>query len=314
MQTLSKQECLQEISQHKTIRLLVPKSVKTDLGPILDAYSACGHNTEVGVFETVPNKKELEKMLNFDTDAVLMVCPPRRAPATLVDGPFLKNVEKSIPIGLFPLRNKTSLQSFATTILKVHNKKKDVLSIALLSQKYPRYSHLVDRMKASLTGEIASFRWTSHELTREDMIKGLRLGLGLSIYFGHGRPTGWVGYYGLRAHHFKTNNGQALGAMLNLCCNTASRRKVGYSFAEKMVMKGVTSASFAAVRPTLHTDNTRWSVGLCKAIEQGARSLDELLLQAAPLNNSAIEHYRIIGDPLASIYSSWASVEVAKGI
>lgn len=312
MQTRSKQECQSAISQHKTIRLLAPKSALSDLGPIVEAYYNCGYYPEIDHYHTAPNTQELTRVIGQSPDAVLYLTPARRAPSTLVDGPFLEKNGKRIPVGLLPVQNKESLSLFSASINAVNRREKEVLSVALLSQRHPRFIRLVDRMNACLPQKAASFKWTSSDLIREDMINGLGLGLGLSIYFGHGRPAGWVGYYGLRAHHFDSSNSQPLGAMLHLCCLTASRRKVGYSFAEKMVMQGVTSASFGAVKPTLHTDNTRWAVGLIKAIEMGAKNVSELLLNAVPLATTAYQDYRIIGDPLAPIFSSRKAMHFAQ--
>lgn len=295
----------------KTLRLLVPKSATADLGPLVDAYYACGHCPEVDVYRHTPNQDDLVRMLDTSVDAVLFVSSARRSARTLVDGPFVKLGHKQIPIGLLALQSKESLAAFIRTMDVCAQRDQELLALALLSQRHPRYMRLVDRMHKSIGEDVYPLSWTSSDLVREDMLAALGLGLGLAVYFGHGRPSGWVGYYGLRAHHFDTNSTQPLGALLNLCCLTASRRKVGYSFAERLLFKGVTNALLAAVQPSLHTDNMRWAVGIAHALKAGARTLDELLVKAAPQQPSALNAYRIIGNPLAPITSSRSVLEQA---
>ena len=45
------------------------------------------------------------------------------------------------------------------------------------------------------------FWWPADEIVRDDMTVGLGHGLAVALYVGHGRPSGWVGYAGVRAHH-----------------------------------------------------------------------------------------------------------------
>jgi hypothetical protein len=123
----------------------------------------------------------------------------------------------------------------------------------------------------------------------------------LGIYVGHGRPIGWVGYRGLRAHHFEHFGGEPLGAIVSLCCRTASRRRTGLSYAEALPLAGVAAASFGAVTDTRHTDNTRWAVRMCETVLEGVDTIGELVVRSAPPSASATSAYRIMGDPLAPL-------------
>ena len=125
---------------------------------------------------------------------------------------------------------------------------------------------------------------------------------------------GWSGYAGLRMHHFEESERHPLGALLSLCCLTASRRKVGRSFAESLVLGGITSSCMAAVIPTLHTDNTRWAVRLVQAIAEGAETIGGLITSVLPMKESAVDAYRIIGDPLAPLWAPKAGAQFAKTI
>jgi hypothetical protein len=234
-------------------------------------------------------------------DAALLIGPRARSPRTVLSGPVLRTGNnRTIPIGWLPVTDETALRRFAATAAQVHRRAQSQTSVALLAQRHPRYLRLADRMGAILNDRPV-FRWTADALVPEAMIGGLASGLGAAIYFGHGRPIGWVGYYGLRAHHFDDFGGEPLGALLSICCDTASRRRTGLSFAEALPLRGVCASVFAAVGATLHVDNTRWAVRLSDAMLDGANTLGTLVRASLPLNSAQWENYRIIGDPLAPL-------------
>jgi hypothetical protein len=174
----------------------------------------------------------------------------------------------------------------------------------------------------SITGDggVRAFRWTGDAITRESMVTAVGCGLGLGLYVGHGRPKGWVGYHGVRAHHFlesdeaRGSRHDPMGAILSLCCRTASRKRVGLSYAESLPLMGVAAASFGAVKETFHSDNTRWAVGVCTALTEGARTVGELLVRAAPSSPAALSSYRLIGDPFAPLGSDDRSLRRARRV
>lgn len=275
------------------------------------------HSIDVHVisYNTRPSYNEIQSQVELQ-DAVLLIGDAKCFPKNALKYPFIKTAEKKkIPIAWLPIRNSDDLLTFSKTINEVHGRKQEQCAVALLSQRHPRFTRIVDRMATILkTPSLLPYKWSSDLLLRESMIEGLESGLGLATYFGHGRPIGWVGYYGLRSHHFENKKAKPVGALLSLCCKTASRKNTSISFCEQLVLDGKTAVSFGSVDSTLHTDNTRWSVGITKALLSGASTIAELIIQATPKNLSSYKHYRLIGDPLAPIYSSNETALFAKNI
>ncbi|MBU2940121.1 hypothetical protein KO494_11285 [Lacinutrix sp. C3R15] len=296
--------------QHKTILIVKPKfssDIHSEENFLLLKNSYQKHCIDVQVIEydVLPEYTKIQSQVK-NQDAVLLIGDAKCYPKNALKYPFIKTIEnKKIPISWLPFRNSKDLLTFTKTVYQVHSRKQDHCAIALLSQRHPRFTRIVDRMATILkTPNVLPYKWSSDLLLRENMIEGLENGLGLATYFGHGRPIGWVGYYGLRSHHFDTENAKPIGALLSLCCKTASRKNTSVSFCEQLVLDGKTAVAFGAVDSTLHTDNTRWSVGITKALLNGASTIAELIIEASPKNVSAYTHYRLIGDPLAPIYSS----------
>jgi hypothetical protein len=200
----------------------------------------------------------------------------------------------------------------------VQRRAEQQVSVALLGQWHPQYLRVADRIESLLASRLALLRWTGEVIGREALLPALRTGLGLALYVGHGRPVGWVGYHGVRGHHFATASGtrdrEPLGALLSLCCRTASRRRVGLSYAEALPLQGVAAASLGATTDTLHTDNTRWAVGLCDALLAGARRIGELVVRGAPVSPEACAPYRLIGDPMAPLACEHIAVARAAAV
>ncbi len=144
---------------------------------------------------------------------------------------------------------------------------------------------------------------TADEVTRDELVLGLGLGLGAAIYVGHGRPIGWVGYRGVRRHH--TNElEQPIGVIFSLTCLTASRRRVGLSFAESLPLDGACAAVLASVAPTNHVDNSRWALRIARSWSRAeAPELGEIVASAYD-GSRLMSSYRIIGDPLTRIADS----------
>ena len=95
-----------------------------------------------------------------------------------------------------------------------------------------------------------------------------------------------------------------LGALLSLTCWTASRRGVGTSFSEQVVLQGAAAAAVGAIRPVLHLDNTRIVVALAAALRGPAPNVGSLLramLLADGAPSAEAASYRLVGDPLASL-------------
>src|SRR5207249_2867219 len=156
-----------------------------------------------------------------------------------------------------------------------------------------------EKRLAACADRFSVLRWTAERLTRDDLVRGLRYGVGAAVYLGHGRPTGWAGYHGLRAQHLVERGGEPLGALLSVTCLTASRWRTGLAFSEAVVLGGAAAGAVGAVAPVEHLENMRWMLGLSRALERGETQLGPALLQASP--GAPHEPYRILGDPLAQL-------------
>jgi hypothetical protein len=298
-------------------RLLVacPLGQATQLDVLIQAYQLSGIYADLVCYEGKPNIAAIVHDIHSDYDAILLVGAARWAPHTVLDGPFIRIQDRVIPIGWLPLTDADALWQFAQTVKKVHNRPSVTTGLALLGQWHPRYLHLVGRVEQLMFEKMPTFRWTSDVIPRDEVVKALGSGLGLGIYFGHGRPIGWCGYYGMRTNHFEAFEGEPLGCMLSLCCHTASRKRTGLSYAEALPLMGVSAAAFGATRATLHTDNTRWAVRICETLQRGeALTIGDLIVQSAPPADTATKYYRIIGDPLAPIHCSKQAVLRAQAV
>ena len=294
--------------RHRSILLYVPTfpSGSPSEGNVLHLKKVYEQFVEVVNLARYSGPYSIEniKRQHSTEEAILIFGRAQRHPKTACNAPFIEKGGKKIPIAWLPLRSAEDIRRFADTVTKVHSREQDDCVIALLSQKHSRFTRIVNRMGHILKDKVIPLRWSSDVILRENVVNGLEEGVGLAAYFGHGRPIGWVGYYGFRAHHFEEKQAEPIGGLLSLCCQTASRKNTRLSFCEELVLNQNCAATFGAVDSTLHTDNTRWAVGVCNALLQGARTIGEVVVNAMPQNSSAYTSYRLIGDPLAPIYST----------
>jgi hypothetical protein len=249
--------------------LIVPKEHKGTLGALLEGYQESKVKCDLLYYnDNLPIETEIANAAS-DVNNVLFVVPGNRAPQTVISGPFISSGQnKKLPVGILPAKSKKLLQQFALAAHQTHIREKYQPVLALLSQRLPRYLRVSERMESILKSgntDFPVFKWTSDVVLKEDMLKGVNFGLGVALYVGHGRPVGWVGYYGTRAHHFDEYLLHPLGCMLSLCCHTASRRQTGLSFSEAVVLNGIAASALGAVTKTKHIDNTKGQYILLKA-------------------------------------------------
>ncbi|HTD89749.1 MAG TPA: C25 family cysteine peptidase [Burkholderiales bacterium] len=303
----------------RRLLLVAPGASLGDLDVLLQAWRERGIEVVLQTYHgELPAADRLRDAL-AGIDALLLAGDARRAPATVLPGPFLINRSGSrIPAAWLPLRNAAANRHFAATAARVQRRAcqpHQRMAVALLGQWHPRYLRVTNRIAALLESCARTVRWTGDVIGRDDMLRALGTGLGLGVYVGHGRASGWVGYQGVRGHHFEpAHSGEPLGALLSLCCRTASRRRVGLSYAEALPLRGVAAASLGATSDTLHTDNTRWAIGLCDALVAGAKTVGELIVRGAPPSASACAPYRLMGDPLAPLASARTAVSNALAV
>lgn len=249
-------------------------------------------------------------------DGLLLVGDRRRSPRTVLPGPFAADAEgRDVPVGWLP-DVAASLPGFAAAAARVLLRERDRAGpVALLAQWNRRYLRLAERMAANLGGTgVRHFNWTAERITRDDLARGLGAGLGLGVYFGHGRPSGWAGYHGLRAHHLTGRPAEPLGALLSVTCLTANRRRVGLSFSEAVTLGGAAASAVGAVAHVKHLDNMRWMLGLAEALRDGELRLGLALRRALAFRPRLRGVYRIVGDPLAPLVGTAAGERRAARI
>jgi hypothetical protein len=145
------------------------------------------------------------------------------------------------------------------------------------------------------------------------MLMGINQGASVCLYMGHGRPTGWSGYYGIRSHHIAAFTNKPCAAIISLCCWTAGRKEVKYSFCESLIMQGTTAFAIGAVKPTLFTENTRWAINFSAAMQRGVHTATDLVRLSCPSQRSAA-HYRLFGDPTVPLLADAGFMRAAEKI
>lgn len=218
---------------------------------------------------------------------------------------------RRVPIGWLPDDGKDRLLGYASAAAQVV--RRQVLGLksgpaVLLGQWHERTLKLVDTVEG-LVG-VPKFRWTAERLLRRDLLRGLRCGPGVALYFGHALPRGWVGYGGVAAESLITNCGEPLGAVVSIACQTACRHDGCPSFCEELVLGGFCAAALGASDKTLHEHNCILARALCSGLGR-ARSLGDLL-GLAEVPEEFYSHYRIFGDPAAPLIGA-AHAEDAAG-
>lgn len=295
---------------------MAPRATHSTLRALIQAHER-QRAVQLIACEAAPSQAQLGEWLHGAAGA-LLISDRRRAPRTLLPGPFITIAERRVPIGLLPYTTLSDLERVAQIGAQVLRRRGTAGPLALLGQWEQRYLQLVTRMVVNLEKDrpapMPILRWTADRITRDALLKGLAAGVGMAIYFGHGRPNGWAAYHGLRDHHFKQWQGQALGALLSVSCYTASRWRMGLSFSEQIVLRGVAASALGAVAPVQHLDNMRWMIGLVAALQQGADTLGAALCLAAPAESSACAYYRILGDPLAPLVGASESYARSRQI
>ncbi len=296
--------------------LVAPRSRLPQLEPLVVLRSA-SRSVRVIARDDLPADDEWPRLVPGGAAGVLVVGDRRRKPGTVTGQPFVRSADHGwIPAGWLPAaRDLTPFVRAATAVATRH----EVSPVAVLGQRSPRYQRLSDRLVHHL-GDLPSVRWGAERITREDLVTALGLGLGAAVYLGHGRPSGWAAYRGLRAAHLAPGPeglSEPLGLLLSLTCWTASRRGVATSFSEQVVLQGSAAAAVGAVRPVLHLDNTRIVLALATALRGPAPDVGNLLsrmLLSDGTPSPEASAYRLVGDPLASLLGAEDALVRARAV
>jgi hypothetical protein len=223
---------------------------------------------------------------------------------------------RKVPVSLVPAANKAVVSTFVETAIAVHERKSPAQPVTLLGQRQPRYLQVTEKIYNELLRhdqERKVFRWTSDAVFPGDMLTGINQGASVCLYMGHGRPTGWSGYYGVRSHHIAAFKYKPAAAIISLCCWTAGRKDVKFSFCESLIMQGITAFAIGAVKPTLFTENTRWAINFSTAMQRGVETAAALVRASCPSQRSA-DHYRLFGDPTVPLLADEGFISAADKI
>jgi hypothetical protein len=295
--------------------LVAPTRALPALRPLLDAHAAVRP-----VMVRTPDEP-WGAALN-EAAGVLVIGDRRRSPRTAQPGLFMEDTGgRRVPAGWLPAVSNGGLERFAAAAATVQRRRGRPGPIVLLGQWDDQVVRTVERSLTLLeTGTLAGpkcFWWTADRIVRRDLLTALRVGPGLALYFGHGRPYGWSGYHGLHTRHLAHARGEPLGAVLSVTCSTASRRKGALSFSESIPLGGVAAAALGATAPTRTTDNWRLGLRLCAVLAEGAAtSIGELLIRAGSVQGrwTIGPDYRLLGDPLAPLAGAVGAAEACAGI
>lgn len=278
--------------------LVAPPRAVPDLAPLVAAHAA---RRPVVVHERSrpPAPDQWQRLVPAGAAGALLVADRRHSPRSVVPGPFVTGADgRPVPVGWVPL-TRSGVAPFVTTAIAVQQRTAPA-PLAVLGQRSARYQRLAERLVHHL-GDAPALRWGSERLTREDLCDALTAGLGAAVYLGHGRPSGWAGYRGLRASHLEEVALHPLGCLLSVTCWTASRWRVGTSFAEQVVLQGSAASAVGAVRPVDHLSSTRVVLALAAALRAGATDVAGLLRGTLLDRHLTAEgaDLRLVGDPLA---------------
>jgi len=294
--------------------LVAPRDETAVLRPLVRAHEQA-REVVVRSSAVVPSHDDWRRLVPAGAAGVLVVGDRRRSPTTVLPGPFvLAEDGYVVPAGWVPATG--DLSRWVASAVAVQGRRA-VSPVAVLGQRSPRYQRLSARFVHHLH-EVESLRWGAERLTREDLVAALSSGLGAAVYLGHGRPSGWAAYRGLRAQHLAPLADRPLGALLSVTCWTASRHRVGTSFAEQVVLSGAAAASAGAIRPVQHLDTMRIVVALARGWRAGAGNVAGLLSAAFldPIGRPTVEaaSFRLCGDPLAKVTAAEDCVARARAV
>lgn len=170
------------------------------------------------------------------------------------------------------------------------------LSVVLLGDRQARTSALLDRAEARLSRAVTVHRWDAGSVTRRAMLSGLGSGVDVAIYTGHGTPSGWPTYGGVRPSDLVREGAQPIGTLVCLTCHGATRRPDGGSFSDDVVATGVACAVLAAEGEVSHETNDAVLASITSVLVNGAAATVGELLSAVAAAVPA-SPYVITGDP-----------------
>jgi hypothetical protein len=289
-----------------TLLVEAPTEVDDTLRPWLTAHAG---------LRAVDVVRRLPDAIPGGVRAVVRVGDPRCSPARALPAPVLQSGGRLVPAGWIPADE--SLPAFVRAAAQVLHRTESA-PVALLGQRSRRYARLAERFEANLEPDLV-VRWTAERLTREDMLAALGTGLGLGVYLGHGRPTGWAAYRGIRSAQLLESDhrgpGLPLGGLVSVTCWTASRWRTRRSFAEAAVASGRAVAAIGSTRPVEHLASMRLVLALATAVSSlRVRTVGDMLVNMALSIGPDAVDLRLVGDPCAPLAGEPGAAARARAV
>ena len=142
---------------------------------------------------------------------MLVVGDRHRSPRTVLPGPVVGSRDgRVVPVAWLPRPRTGRARPVRRAAARVHaraaGRHGSPLRCLRAQRAAPQFGDLADRMVRVLGHDggdrVRCHRMTAYERApRRPRRRRWPAGPALSMYVGHGRPVGWVGYAGLRAHH-----------------------------------------------------------------------------------------------------------------
>lgn len=242
-------------------------------------------------------------------ETLLVIGNPNDSPRSAVSGAVADDNGRAVPVGWMPEDDR--LAAAAVAIARVAKRSGPVGPVLLLASQEQRSVAVLDQVSARLR-TMHVHRWEAARVVRPTLLPALRSGAGVALYAGHGTPLGWVAYGGVTAADF-AGLAEPLGAVLSLTCRTASRHRVGRSFAEEVVGLGGAAAVLAAAGDVPHRDNAALATWFADGLAAGAMTIADLLSRTS-VQPMQLRHYRLIGDPAASLAGAFGAATACAAV
>ena len=287
--------------------LLGPASTLARLEPLIEAHRRRRPVRVLTTTEAIGGALE-------HAGAVLVVGGARKSPGRALAGVFLTAPSGArVAVGWLP--DAGARLAFYARAAEEALERDGRGPAVVLGEYDARALALADRMFTAFSSSVPTFNWTAQRLTQAGLSDALGCGPGIAVYVGHALAGGWAGYSGFgRAALARVPAGKSIGALLSISCSTASRPRRGLSFCEEAVLGGVCIAALGARGRTLHAGNAELASALASTLKiPGVTTLAALLL-TAPVPAGALDHYRILGDPLAPLAGAPGSEAAARRV
>ena len=242
--------------------------------------------------------------------SVLVVGNPRRGPRSALPGLVVDDHGRPVPVGWLPDDCRLDVAVAAMTVVAARPSSSSPL--LLFCDRVARSTALLGELQSVLIDRLPVHRWDAERVARHTLLEALGAGAGAALYSGCATPKGWLAYGGVRGCDLAARP-EPIGILLSLTCHTASRHRVGRSFAEQALAAGAAGAVLAATRAVRHKDNVAFAHALVAAVARGITSIGDLVC-APGVPATCRRLYRLVGDPGARLVGAAGSVAACAAV